>query len=120
MPMSKQLASILVCGALGSLFSLNVEAFPISSPLVEGTVPNVTLARSVCGLGFHRSTNGRCATNGAFLPPAYAPSDPGVQLACPTGYFHLFPYNGCFAPACTYGYYLGPDGQCFPYWRPGM
>jgi hypothetical protein len=120
--MSKQLAFRLACSVVGSLFSFNVQAVPVSSPQVEGAAPNVTLVRGSCGQGFHRSADGHCVSNRASLypPPASAPSDPGVQLACPPSYFHLFPYSGCFAPACTYGYYLGPDGQCFPYWRPGM
>jgi hypothetical protein len=117
--MSKQLAFKLACSVLGSLFSLSVQAFPVS-PLVEEAVSNVTLVRGFCGFGFHRSAYGHCVPNGAYAPPTYAPSDPSVQFACPTGYFHLFPYSGCFAPACTYGYYLGPDGQCFPYWRRGL
>jgi hypothetical protein len=36
--------------------------------------------------------------------------------ACPVS---TAPDGRCFAPlACTNGYYLGPYGQCFPYWRP--
>lgn len=91
----------------------------IPSPRGEAAAADATPVRSSCGPGFHRSTYHHCVRNGTLYgyPRAeYAPADPDARLACPDGYFHLFPYSGCFAPACTYGYYLGPDGQCFPYW----
>ncbi len=120
--MSKRFAFKLVCSVVGSLFSFTVQAFPISSLEVGGTAPNITVVRDFCGLGFHRSTHGHCIPNDAsplYPPPAPAP-DASVLSACPAGYYHVFPYSGCIARACTFGYYLGPDGQCFPHWHPGI
>ncbi len=118
--MSKKFALILACGVLGSTFSFNVQAFPVSSPPEQVTASDLTLVRGLCGLGFHRSPYGHCVRGGTsymHLAPVYATPEPASPLPCPNGYFHLFPFSGCFAPACTYGYYLGPYGQCFPYWR---
>jgi hypothetical protein len=118
--MSKKFARILACGVLGSVYSVDVQAFPVSSPTEQVLAPDVTLVRGFCGLGFHRGPYGHCVRNGTsyvYPPPVYATPDRVLPLACTNGYFHLFPYSGCFAPACTYGYYLGPYGQCFPYWR---
>jgi hypothetical protein len=89
------------------------------SPLGDAAAADATAVRSLCGPGFHRGPYRQCVHNGTpygYPPSVYAPPDPDARLACPNGYFELFPYGGCFAPACTYGYYLGPDGQCFPYW----
>ncbi|MGB6540194.1 MAG: hypothetical protein WBF03_04865 [Xanthobacteraceae bacterium] len=91
------------------------------SPPGEAAAADATPVRSFCGFGFHRGPYHHCVRNGTphgYPPSVYAPADPDARLACPNGYFHLFPYGGCFAPACAYGYgyYLGPDGQCFPYW----
>ncbi len=116
--MSKKFVRILACSLLGLVFPFNVQAFPVLSATEQVLAPDVTLVRGFCGLGFHRGPYGHCVRNGTsylYPPPAYAPPELFAPLACPYGYFHLFPYSGCFAPACTYGYYLGPYGQCFPY-----
>jgi len=121
--MSKKLALILAYGALGSMFSLNVQAFPILSPPGVAAVPDVALVGNFCGRHYHRDPFGHCVRGGTrylYSPPVYVPRpDLAAPIACPYGY-HLFPYGRCFAPACTYGYYLGPYGQCFPYWRSTM
>ena len=106
---------------LGSIFSFNVQAFPVLSPPEVVAGPDLELVRDFCGRRFHRDPSGHCVRNGTpYSPPVYAPPpDPVAPIACPYGY-HLFPYDRCFVPACTYGYYLGPYGQCFPYWRPIM
>jgi len=119
-PMSKTFAYILVCGLLALLFPLRVQAFQASSPAEQVAASDVTPVGSFCRLGFHRSPYGHCVHNGApnlYPPSAYTAPEPAAPLACSYGAFHLFPYSGCFAPACPYGYYLGPYGQCFPYWR---
>lgn len=119
-PMSQKFAYILVCGLLALLFPLRVQAFQVSSPAEQVAASDVTPIGSFCRLGFHRSPYGHCVHNDApnlYPPSAYAAPVPAAPLACSYGAFHLFPYSGCFAPACPYGYYLGPYGQCFPYWR---
>jgi len=112
--MTKQLVFILACGVWESIFSFNVHAFPVSSPREHVPAPLVTPVRGLCGLGFHRGPHDYCVRNA--MPHVFAPPEVGTPLACPEGYFKLFPYDSCFAPACTYGYYLGPHGQCYPHW----
>ncbi len=117
--MAKKLAFILACSVWGSTFSFNVHAFPVSSPREHVSAPDVTPVRGFCGLGFHRGPHGYCVRNATphvYPPPVLAPPEVGTPLACPEGYYKLFPYDRCLAPACTYGYYLGPHGQCYPYW----
>jgi hypothetical protein len=117
--MSKKSALILACSLLGSIFSLNVQALPVSFPPKSAAVSYVTPVRGFCAPRFHRGLHGRCVRNDvrySYPPLTSAPPDLVAPLACMYGY-HLFPYDGCFAPTCTYGYYLGPYGQCFPYWR---
>ena len=117
--MSNKLASILACSVLGSLFSFNVQAFPVSSPPEQVATPAVTLVHGFCGLNYHRGPGGYCVRNGPFyIYPPPTPTQVVAPLGCPYG-FYLGPDGRCFAPlACTFGYYLGPYGQCFPYWRP--
>lgn len=117
--MSNKLTARLAYGVLGSLFSFNVQAFPVSIPPEQVATPAVTLVGDFCGLNFHRGPDGYCVRNGEFYiyPPA-TPTQVVAPLGCPYGFF-LAPDGRCFAPlACPYGYYLGPHGQCFPYWRP--
>jgi hypothetical protein len=117
--MSKKLAFMLVCGLLGSLFSFDVQAIPVSSPTAGVAEPVVTYVRGFCGLNFHRDPHGYCVRNGAFyISPPPAPVQVVAPLGCPYG-FELGPDGRCFAPlGCPNGYYLGPHGQCFPYWLP--
>jgi len=50
----KSIASILVCGVLGSLVSLSAQALPLVSTPANVAGPDVTLVAGGCGLGFHR------------------------------------------------------------------
>jgi len=117
--MSNKLATILAYGILGSLPSISVQAFPVSTPPQQTARPAVILVVGFCGLNYHRSPDGYCVRNGAFyIYPPPRPVQVVAPLGCPYG-FELSPDGRCFAPlACTNGYYLGPHGQCFPYWRP--
>ncbi len=118
--MSKKLALILASSLLGSAFSLDAQAFPVLSLAKQVAASYVTPVRSLCGVGFHRNSSGHCVGNGTpsvYAQPTDPPSELVAPLACPYGDFHLFPYSGCFEPACPYGYFLGPHGECFPYWR---
>jgi hypothetical protein len=56
--MSKRIASILVCGLLGSIFSFEARAMPMSAASAQAVTPPVTLVRGFCGLGFHRGPYG--------------------------------------------------------------
>ena len=117
--MASKFALILGSCLLGWVFSFAAYALP-AAPLKQATAPDVTLVRGICGLGFHHSPHGYCIRNDAstvYARPMYPTPDLVTPLACPDGGFQLFPYTGCFAPACPYGYYLGPYGQCFPYWH---
>jgi hypothetical protein len=121
--MSNKLALMLGCGLTAALFSFSAEAFPAVSPPAVSAAPIVTPVRAVCAAGYHHGGYGRCvpnSTSGVYGPAIYAGAPDVAPAVCPAGYFHLFPYSGCIRSACPYGYYLGRDGQCFPYWRPGM
>ena len=73
-PMSKRIASILVCGALGLIFSSEVQAMPVSPAPAHAVTPLVTPVRGFCGLGFHRGPYGYCVHNG--VPYGYLPPPP--------------------------------------------
>ena len=121
--MSNKLALILGCGLAAALFSFNAGAFPALSPPAISVAPIVTPVRSVCAAGYHHGASGHCVpdtTSGVYGPEIYAGAPEAAPAVCPPGYFHLFPYSGCIRSACPNGYYLGRDGQCYPYWRPGM
>jgi len=123
MPMSDKRALMLGCGLAAALLSFNAEAFPALSPPAVSAAPIVTLVRSVCAAGYHHGASGHCVpdtTSGVYGPAIHAGAPAAAPAVCPAGYFHLFPYSGCIRSACPYGYYLGRDGQCFPYWRLGM
>jgi len=114
--MSNRLALMLGCSLAVSLFSFSAGAFPVLSPPAEATAPVVTQVRYVCAAGFHHGAYGHCVPNAAI----YAGVQDVAPAVCPPGHFHLFPYTECIRAACTYDYYLGADGQCYPYWRLGM
>ncbi len=101
--MSKKLALILACSVLGSIFSSGVQAFPVPFAAEQAAVPNRTLVRDFCGLGFHRSPYGYCVRNGApyVYAPVMIPPQPGPVVVAPR--------------LCPYGYHVGPYGRCYPY-----
>src|SRR5580692_1382666 len=101
-PMPSKLAIISACSLLGSLLACNAEAFPVSTAPEQVAKPALTLVRDLCGLNFHRGPDGYCVRNEAFS--IYPPAPPPLQVVAPLG--------------CPNGYYLGPYGQCFPYWPP--
>jgi len=104
--MLKNLALMLACIALGSIYSFNVQAFPLSAVPAQATGSDITLVAGGCGLGFHRGPYGYCVRNGA--PYVYGPAvvAPPVVVAPPFA----------VAPAvCPYGYRMGPYGRCYPY-----
>ena len=68
----KSIASILVCGVLGSLVSLSAQALPLVSTPANVAGPDVTLVAGGCGLRFHRGPYGGCIRNG-YYPPGYVP-----------------------------------------------
>ena len=108
--MSKKLAWILACAALVSVFSFNVQAFPVLSVPAQTATPEITWVRGFCGWGFHRE-NGYCIRNGT----VYAPS---VVVAPPVVVTPRYAPPVVVAPSpalCPYGYYLGPYGRCLPY-----
>jgi hypothetical protein len=122
MPMSDKRALMLGCSLAAALFTFSAEALPVFSPPAGPTAP-IVMRVNVCAAGFHRGAYGHCVpntTSGVYGPAIYAGAPEAAPAVCPAGYFHLFPYSGCIRSACTYGYYLGRDGQCFPYWQPGM
>ena len=92
--MSKNLASILIGGLMGSFLSFSASAMPISSEPAKIDHFGVTLAAGGCGIGFHRSVYGYCIRNGYYAAPVPAPYYP-----MPVG-------------ACPYPYRLGPYGRC--------
>ena len=76
--MSKRITSILICGALGLIFSSEVQAMPVSPAPTHAVTPFVTPVRGFCGLGFHRGPYGYCLRNG--VPYGYVPSYPPPPL----------------------------------------
>jgi hypothetical protein len=115
--MSRGLALILACGA--SLFSFSVQASPILFAPMQKTVPDVTLVRGFCGLGFHRGPYGYCVRNGTVpVPPVVVAPAPVVVAPSPVVVAPAVPVvvAPVVAPiVCPYGYYLGPYGRCLPY-----
>jgi hypothetical protein len=100
--MPKKLALILACAALQSVLSFSAHASPGTAPPKQVAMPNFTLVRDFCGLGFHRSPYGNCVRNGT--PYVYAPAvvAPPPVVVAPV--------------VCPYGYhYVGQYGRCFPY-----
>ena len=92
--MPKRIAIIAAFGLLGSLYSIDAQAFPTSFLAKNVAWSNVIVVRNFCGLGFHRNVYGYCVRNGApyrYLAPAGFP--PRV---------------------CHYPYRLGADGFCHP------
>ena len=78
--MSKRIASILICGALGLIFSSEVQAMPVSPAPAHAVTPLVTPVRGFCGLGFHRGPYGYCVRNG--VPYGYLPPPPPPRGGC--------------------------------------
>jgi hypothetical protein len=101
--MSK-IASILVCGLVGSILSFSAQAFPIS-PASQLAASDVIPVRGFCGLGRHRGPYGGCVLNG--VPYGYvAPAVVGPYAA---------PIVVAPGPVCPYGYYFyAPYGRCVP------
>jgi hypothetical protein len=65
--MSKKFALIFAYGVLGSIFSFNVQAFPVLSPPEVVAAPDVELVRDFCGPRFHRDPWGHCVRDGTPL-----------------------------------------------------
>ena len=99
--MSKRITSILICGALGLIFSSEVRAMPVSPAPAHALTPFVTPVRGFCGLGFHRGPYGYCLRNG--VPYMYVPSYPPPPRVVGVPY------------VCPFGFYLGPYGHCHQY-----
>jgi len=115
--MSRKLASILACSLLVSLFSSDVQALPALFVLAQAALPEVTLVRGFCGLGFHRGPYGYCVRNGTvYVPPVVVVPSAPVVVAPATPVVVAPSAPVVVAPiACPYGYYLGPYGHCLPY-----
>ncbi len=121
--MANKLALMLGCGLAAALFSFNAGAFPAFHRRQYRRLASSRSVRSDCAAGYHHGASGHCVpdtTSGVYGPEIYAGAPEAAPAVCPPGYFHLFPYSGCIRSACPNGYYLGRDGQCYPYWRPGM
>jgi hypothetical protein len=101
--MSKIASIVVASGAVLSIFSLEVEAFPVARFPVVST--DATPVRGFCGLGFHRGPYGYCVRNGMPLgyvaPVVVAPMvvPPPVVVAprmvCPYPYHYDPGYGGC-------------------------
>ncbi len=101
----KSIASILVCGVLGSLVSLSAQALPLVSAPTNVAGSDVTLVAGGCGLGFHRGPYGGCIRNG-YYPPGYVPPPPPGYVP-PPGYLPPQPPPVVLGPGrCPYGYAL--------------
>jgi hypothetical protein len=92
--MSKNSASILVCGLVGWFMSFSAYAMPISLAPAKIDHSAITLAAGGCGIGFHRSMYGYCVRNGYYAAPLPAPYYPVRVGACPYPY-RLSPYGRC-------------------------
>jgi hypothetical protein len=98
-----KIASILVCGFMGSMISFGAQALPGSSAPANLGVPEVTLVRGFCGLGRHRGPYGGCVLNGVpygyVAPVVVAPYAPPVvvvpRAVCPYGYYYYPAYGRC-------------------------
>ena len=74
--MPKRIAIIAAFGLLGSLYSIDAQAFPTSFLAKNVAWSNVIVVRNFCCLGFHRNVYGYCVRNGApyrYLAPAGFP-----------------------------------------------
>ena len=99
--MSK-IASLLVCGVIASIFSVDAQAFP-GPPTSQAAASDVIPVRGFCGLGFHRGPYGGCVPNGVpygyvapvVVAPYAAPVVVAPQIACPYGYYYYVPYGRC-------------------------
>jgi hypothetical protein len=92
-------ASILACGVMASIFSYEVQAFPVASEPVHVVRPEVFQVRDFCGLGFHRGPYGNCVRNGVpygyVAPVVVAPAVVVAPRACPFGYAYAPAYGRC-------------------------
>jgi hypothetical protein len=106
--------SILACGVMASIFSCDVQAFPIApAPVVALEVLQV---RDFCGLGFHRGPYGNCVRNGVpygYVAPGYvAPGYVAPGYAAP---IVVAPPVVVAPRVCPYGYAYAPAyGRCVP------
>jgi hypothetical protein len=107
--MSKNIASILVCGVLGSVFSFNAQALPLSPAPNQEAGSMVTLVAGGCGIGFHRGPYGGCLRNGVYAPVVVAPYAAPVVVAPYGAPVVVVPHG------CPYGYHYGAYGRCYPY-----
>ena len=71
--MSRNKASFLVVGALGSLVGFSAQALSMSLAPIHAIPSDVTPVAGGCGIGFHRSVYGYCVRNGYVAAPYYAP-----------------------------------------------
>ena len=92
--MSK-IALIVACTMVDPIFSVEVQALPVSSARFPVVAPEITPVRGFCGLGFHRGPYGYCVRNG--IPYGYVAPPvvvaPGV--VCPYGMIFYPRYGRC-------------------------
>ena len=100
--MSKRIASILVCGVLGSIFSFKVQAMPASTCAGACTNASGHTGARLLRSRFSPRPYGYCVRNGVAYGyvPVYPPPPPRVVGV---------PY------ACPFGFYMGPYGHCYEY-----
>lgn len=105
--MSRNIASFLVVGALGSLVGFSAQALPMSLAPIHAIRSDITPVAGGCGIGFHRGVYGYCVRNGYVAAPYYAP--PAVVAPLPY-------YAAPVVPrACPYPYRLDAYGRCVPW-----
>jgi hypothetical protein len=78
-----KIALILACCLVGSIFSFDAQALPVSPVRTQVAAFDVTLVRGSCGLGLHRGPRGDCVPNGepydhVFGVPYVAPPTVGL------------------------------------------
>lgn len=56
--MSRNIASFLVVGALGSLVGFSAQALPMSLAPIHAIRSDITPVAGGCGIGFHRGVYG--------------------------------------------------------------
>jgi hypothetical protein len=88
--------STLAFGMVASIFSCEVQAFPVAPQVLA---PEVLQVRGFCGLGFHRGPYGYCVRNGVpygyGAPVVVAPVVVAPRVVCPYGYGFAPAYGRC-------------------------
>ena len=107
--MSKNIASILVCGVLGSVFSFNAQALPLSpAPNQEAGSMSRRWPADV-GSAFTAVPTAAVFAMASYAPVVVAPYAAPVVVGSYGAPVVVVPHG------CPYGYHYGAYGRRYPY-----